>query len=70
MVAKVEGFGGGKNWEIGTSRCKLSYLEWINKVLLYSTENYGQYPVIKPNGKEYEKEIVYVFTVLLSHFTV
>ena len=30
------------------------YREWINnKVLLYSTGNYIQYPVINHNGKEY-----------------
>ena len=48
----------GKNWEFGISRCKLFlYIEWINnKVLLYSTGNYIQYPVINHNGKEYEKE--------------
>ena len=29
------------------SRCKLLYIEWINShVLLYSTENYVQYPMI------------------------
>ena len=48
-------------WESGTSRCKLLYIRWINnKVLLYSTENYIQYPVINNNGKEYEKEHTYV----------
>ena len=32
-------------------------MEWINnEVLLYSSGNYTQYPVINPNGKEYEKE--------------
>ena len=37
------------------------YIEWINnKILLYSTGNYIQYPVININGKEYEKENVYV----------
>ena len=40
-------------WEVGVSRCKLFYMEWINKVLLYSTENYIQYPMINRNGKEY-----------------
>ena len=45
--------GGGLNWESGISRCKLVYIEWINnKVLLYSTGNYIQYPVINHNGKE------------------
>ena len=30
--------------------------KWIGKVLLYSTGNYFQYPVINHNGKEHEKE--------------
>ena len=60
MVAKGEGDGGGKDWEFGISRCKLLYVEWINKVPLYRTENYIQYPVINHNGKEYEKEYIYV----------
>ena len=39
MVAK-EGAGGEMKWEVGTSRCKLLYIEWKNnKVLAYSTEN-------------------------------
>ena len=59
VVAKGEGDGGGKDWEFGISRCKLLYVEWINKVPLYSTENYIQYPVINHNGKEYEKEYMY-----------
>ena len=47
----------------GTRRCKLVYIEWINnKILLYSTENYIQYPVINHNGKEYEKECIYIHT--------
>ena len=51
------GGGGGKDWEFGISRCKLLYIGWINdKVILYSTRNYIQYPVINHNGKEYEKE--------------
>ena len=50
------------DWGFGVSRCKLLYTGWINnKVLLYSTENYIQYPVINHNGKEYEKECVYVY---------
>ena len=40
------------DWEFGTSRCKLLYIEWINnKVLLYSIGNSIQYPVINHNGK-------------------
>ena len=35
---------------------------WINnKVLLYSTGSYIQYPGINHNGKEYEKECVYMY---------
>ena len=61
MVAKGEVGGGGMDWEFGISRCKLLYIEWINnKVLLYSTWNYIQYPVINHNGKEYAKECIYV----------
>ena len=53
------GSGGEMDWEFGISRCKLLYIEWINKkVLLYSTGNYIQYPVINHNGKEYEKEYI------------
>ena len=55
------GVGGGRDWEFGISRCTLLYIEWINnKVLLYSTGNCSQYPVINHNGKEYEKEYIYI----------
>ena len=38
-------------WEVGVSRCKLLYIKWINnRVILYSTENYIQYPMINYNG--------------------
>ena len=48
---------GGMNWEFGISRRKLLNIGWINnKVLLYSTGNYVQYPAINHNEKEYEKE--------------
>ena len=60
---KGEGIGGRMEWEVGVSRCKLLYIEWINnKVLLYSTENYIQYPVINHNGKEFLKKKVYICT--------
>ena len=40
VVVKKEGAEGGMAWEVGTSRCKLLYIEWKNnKVLPYSTEN-------------------------------
>ena len=51
------------NWEFRISRCKPLYIEWINsKVLLYSTGNCIQYPVINHNGKEHEKECVCIHT--------
>ena len=54
MVAKEGGGGGRLDWEFRISRCKLLYIEWIsNKVLLYSTGNYIQYPVINHIGKEF-----------------
>ena len=43
---------GEKDWEFGTSRCTLLYTGWINnKILLYSTGNYIQYPVLNNNEK-------------------
>ena len=57
VVAKGEGVEGGTDWKVGVSRCKLVYTGWINnKVPLYSTGNYIQYPVINHHGKEYKKE--------------
>ena len=32
----------------------------VDKFLLYSTGNYIQYSVINHNGKEYEKEYIYI----------
>ena len=62
MAAKGERGRGGIEWEFGVSRCKLVYIEWINdKVLLYSTGNYIQYPMINHNGKEYKKECMYMY---------
>ena len=48
-------------WRVGlevweTSRGKLLHTGWINKVLLYSTGYYIQYPVISHKGKKYEKQ--------------
>ena len=61
MIAEGEGNGEGKDWEFGINRRKLVYTEWINnKILLYSTGNYLQYPVTNHNGKEYDKECVCV----------
>ena len=49
-------------WEVGVSRCQLLHIEWINnKVLLYNTKNYIQYPVINHHGKKHEKECIYMY---------
>ena len=62
MVAKGEGGGGGTDWEFGSSRCKLLYIEWINNMVqLHSTGDYIQYSMINHNGKEYEKEYTYMY---------
>ena len=53
-IAKGEWGCRREEWEVGVSRCKLLYTEWINdRVLLYGTENYTQYPMTNYNGKEY-----------------
>ena len=59
LVVAGRGGRGGMDWEFGISRCKLlcSYY----KVLLYSTGNYIQYPVINHSGKEYEQECIYMY---------
>ena len=50
--------GGVMDWEIGLSRCKILHTERMdNKVLLYSTENYIQYPMISHNEKNIKKNI-------------
>ena len=36
------------------------HIEWINKILIYSTGDYIQYPVINHSGKEYEKEYIHM----------
>ena len=79
VLTKGEGVGGGMEWEVGVSRYKILYIEWINnKVLLYSTENYIQYPMINYNGKEYIKRkkacvcvcvCIYIY-IKLNHFAV
>ena len=65
QICGCQGWGGGgegMDWEFGISRCKLLYIGWINnKVLLYSTGNYIQCPVINHNGKEYEKEYIHMY---------
>jgi len=49
------------DWELGISRCKVSHTGRINnEVPPYSTGNCIEYPVINHDGKEYEKECMYV----------
>ena len=58
-----EGGGWGRVGVGGwVSKSKLLYVEWIhNKILLDSTENYIQYPMVNHNGKEYfKKEYIYI----------
>ena len=52
---------GARSGERVVSKDKPLYPEWMNKVLLYSTGNYMQYPVISHNGKEYEKECIWSY---------
>ena len=50
------GSGGEMIWGFKIRRCKLFHTQWINnKVLLYSTGNYIQYPKINYNREEYGK---------------
>ena len=62
VVAKGKGVRRWMEWEVGVSRCKLLHLEGINtKIILYSIENYIEYPMINHNGKEYfKKECLYI----------
>ena len=54
--------GGRMDWDFRISRCKLLYIEWINsKVLLYSTGNYIQYPLINHMEKNTKKECIYMY---------
>ena len=68
------GLGEGWSRSLGLADADDYTVGWINnKVLLYSTGNYSQYPVINHNGKEYKKECIYVYIyiyVQLKHFAV
>ena len=62
-----EGWGKGRIGGSGVSRCKLGYIARMNnKLLLYSTANHIQYPVINHNGEEHEKKTC----VSLSRFAI
>ena len=61
MACGCQGVGEGMEWDLGISRGKVLYIEWINnKVLFYSTGNYMKYPVINHKGKEYKKEFIHI----------
>ena len=70
MVAEGEGGGGGKDWEFGISRYKLVYIQQIhNKVLLYGTGNYIQYPLMNHMEKNMKKNIyiyMYIYIYIYS----
>ena len=58
MVSEGKGVGAWIEWEVGVSRCKLLYIEWINgKAVLYSIGEYMQCLMINHNGNEYRKKI-------------
>ena len=61
-LGEGEGLGAGMEWEVGISRKKLLYIEWINnQALLYSTTNYIQYPMRNHNGKRIFKKTIYAY---------
>ena len=73
----ARGIEGGLKWEAGISRCQLLYLGCINnKVLVYSTGSYIQYPMINHDGKEFKKkmnEYIYIteslcYTAVIQHY--
>ena len=51
-LPRGKGRGRGKDRESGISRCKRLHMQWVNKVLLHSTENFIQYPVMNHNRIE------------------
>ena len=62
MFAKGEAVRREMEWEVGVSIYKLFYTEGTNnKVLLYSTENHIQCPIINHNGQEYKKESIWMY---------
>ena len=49
------------DWKFRVSRCKLLYLDWISKILLYSTGNYIDYSMINHKWKRILKKIVHMY---------
>ena len=57
-----EGVGGGMEWEVGVSRCKLFYGgDKQQDPILYSTANHIKCPMINHDGKEHIRKRVYVY---------
>ena len=60
-LPKVMGVG-GINQEFGINIYTLPFIKQVNnKDVLYNTGNYIQYLIITYNGKESEKEYIYVY---------
>ena len=62
-----QGDEGGRRMdrEFGISRCKLVYIGWVNnKVILYTTRNYIQCPVIKGIWNEYTHTHTHIHTYI------
>ena len=53
-------------WTAVWDEQRQTHVEWTDKALLCSTGSYTQYPVMNHNGKEDEKEGIYV----CNHFSV
>ena len=48
-------------WEFGVIGCTLWHVEWTNnRILLYNTGSYLQYPMTNHNGEECEEECMYM----------
>lgn len=70
IVTKGDRLWEGIKWEVGTDIFPLLYIEWLgNKDLLYSPGKSTQYSVVTYMGKEFEKEWIYVY-ILLIHIAV
>ena len=59
-LPRVKEAGRWVNEEFGISKCKLLYIEQINKRYHYSMGNYIQYPIRNHNEKDYVRECVCV----------
>ena len=51
VFAKEKGEGSGMDGEFGVGVCKLLHLEWINNMVLYTTENYVQSLGLEYDGR-------------------